>query len=100
VAAHNGLVSPLLRRAKSADPTEKTVTMLGKPGCHLCDDAREVIVRVTGELGAAFEERDITQDPELYRKYAEQIPVTLIDGRQHDFWRVDEKRLRTALTGR
>jgi glutaredoxin len=100
VAAHNGLVSPLLRRAKGADPTAKTVTMLGKPGCHLCDDAREVITRVTTELGAAFEERDITQDPELYRRYAEQIPVTLIDGRQHDFWRVDERRLRTALTGR
>ncbi|TQF07556.1 glutaredoxin family protein [Kitasatospora acidiphila] len=74
--------------------------MLGRPGCHLCDDAREVITRVTAELGAAFEERDITQDPELYRQYAEQIPVTLIDGRQHDFWRVDERRLRTALTGR
>ncbi|MFE9426671.1 glutaredoxin family protein [Kitasatospora sp. NPDC006697] len=93
-------MSPLLRRAKSADPADRTVTLLAKPGCHLCDDAREVITRVVAELGSGFEERDITQDPELYRTYAEQIPVTLIDGRQHDFWRVDEKRLRTALTGR
>ncbi|GAA1970157.1 glutaredoxin family protein [Kitasatospora viridis] len=93
-------MSPLLRRAKSADPADRTVTLLSRPGCHLCDDAREVITRVVGELGAGFEERDITQDPELYRTYAEQIPVTLIDGRQHDFWRVDERRLRTALTGR
>ncbi|MFI6845904.1 glutaredoxin family protein [Kitasatospora sp. NBC_00085] len=92
-------MSPLLRRDKnpSPNPAERTVTLVGKPGCHLCDDAREVIVRVAGELGASFEERDITQDEELYRKYWEQIPVTLIDGRQHDFWRVDERRLRAAL---
>ncbi|MDH6137322.1 glutaredoxin [Kitasatospora sp. MAA4] len=97
MAAHNGVVSPLLRRAKSPEPADRTVTLIGKPGCHLCDQAREVIAKVVGELGSGFEERDITQDPELYRLYAEQIPVTLIDGRQHDFWRVDEKRLRTAL---
>ena len=52
---------------------------------------------MTDELGARFEEKDITQDDELYRLYWEQVPVTLIDGRQHDFWRVDEKRLRSAL---
>ncbi|BFV58628.1 glutaredoxin family protein [Kitasatospora sp. CMC57] len=90
-------VSPLLRRDTSKAPAERTVTLVGKPGCHLCDEARAVILRVTGELGSAFEERDITQDEELYRKYWEQIPVTLIDGKQHDFWRVDERRLRAAL---
>ncbi|GAA0675073.1 glutaredoxin family protein [Kitasatospora atroaurantiaca] len=91
-------MSPLLRRDdKKKSPADRTVTLVGKPGCHLCDEAREVIVRVAGELGASFEERDITQDEELYRKYWEQIPVTLIDGRQHDFWRVDERRLRAAL---
>ncbi|MFG3054388.1 glutaredoxin family protein [Kitasatospora sp. NPDC048239] len=92
-------MSPLLRRdkSKSPKPADRTVTMIGKPGCHLCDDAREVLLRVTAELGAAFEEKDITQDEALYREYAEQIPVTLIDGRQHDFWRVDERRLRAAL---
>ncbi|WP_405005052.1 glutaredoxin family protein [Kitasatospora purpeofusca] len=92
-------MSPLLRRDKNRGPgpADRTVTLVAKPGCHLCDDAREVIVRVTAELGAVFEEKDITQDPELHHLYWEQIPVTLIDGRQHDFWRVDEKRLRTAL---
>ncbi|MFB7665779.1 glutaredoxin family protein [Kitasatospora sp. NPDC056138] len=92
-----GRVSPLLRRAPK-NPADRTVTLIGKPGCHLCDDARETILRVTAETGASFEEKDITQDPELYRSYAEQIPVTLVDGRQHDFWRVDERRLRTALS--
>ncbi|MFJ1703327.1 glutaredoxin family protein [Kitasatospora sp. NPDC088346] len=88
----------LLRRDKK-NPADRTVTLIGKPDCHLCEDARAVIVRVTGDLGAAFEEKDITQDEELFEKYWEQIPVTLIDGRQHDFWRVDERRLRTALGG-
>ncbi|MFD0563803.1 glutaredoxin family protein [Kitasatospora saccharophila] len=86
----------MLRRTKK-NPAETTVTLIGKPGCHLCEDAREVVLRVTAELGAAFEEKDILQDPALYEQYAEQIPVTLIDGRQHDFWRVDETRLRKAL---
>ncbi|AXI78943.1 glutaredoxin family protein [Peterkaempfera bronchialis] len=90
-------MSPLLRRNDRPAPADRTVTLVGKPGCHLCDEAREVIRRVTGELGAAFEEKDITQDTELHRLYWEQIPVTLIDGRQHDFWRVDEQRLRSAL---
>jgi glutaredoxin len=89
-------VSPLLRGRKS--PAEHTVTLIGKPGCHLCDEAREVVRRVTAELGVRWEELDITQDEELQRKYWEQIPVTLVDDRQHDFWRVDEKRLRAALT--
>lgn len=90
-------MSPL---RKNREPAARTVTLIGKPGCHLCEDAREVLLRVTAELGAAFEEKDITQDPALYREYAEQVPVTLIDGRQHDFWRVNEDRLRKALSGR
>ncbi|MGW4382658.1 glutaredoxin family protein [Kitasatospora sp. NPDC004531] len=87
----------LLRRAKK-NPADITVTLIGKPGCHLCEDARAVILKVVGELGTGFEEKDILQDPALYEQYAEQIPVTLIDGRQHDFWRVDEQRLRKALS--
>ncbi|SFE73889.1 Glutaredoxin-like domain [Actinacidiphila alni] len=75
----------------------RTVTLIGKPGCHLCDDARTVVEKVAGETGAAVEERDITQDAELHARYWEQIPVVLVDGEQHTFWRVDEKRLRTAL---
>jgi len=75
----------------------RTVTLIGKPGCHLCDVARDVVVRVCAETGAVWEERDINQDAELYRRYWEQIPVVLVDGAQHDFWRVDPQRLRAAL---
>ncbi|GAA1533501.1 hypothetical protein GCM10009762_04640 [Dermacoccus barathri] len=72
--------------------------MIGKPGCHLCDDARAVIERVAREEGVEWEELNMLDDPELVARYAEQIPVTLVDGRQHDYWRVDENRLRKALS--
>jgi hypothetical protein len=72
--------------------------MLSKPGCHLCDDARAVIVSVCEELDESYDEIDISSDPTLMRDYGDQIPVTFVDGRQHDFWRVDATRLRTALT--
>lgn len=77
---------------------QHTITLLGKPGCHLCDDARAVIARVAGELGVSWQERDITASEQDMRDYGEMIPVTLIDGVQHDFWRVDETRLRAALS--
>jgi hypothetical protein len=74
------------------------VLLYAKPGCHLCDDARAVIAAVCEELGEGFDEVDITTSEELMREFGEQIPVTFVDGRQHDFWRVDARRLRTALT--
>jgi glutaredoxin len=83
----------------AAMTTTKTVTLIVKPGCHLCDDARAVIEKVAAETGAAVAEQDITQDAQLYDRYWEQIPVVLIDGEQHTFWRVDEQRLRRALAG-
>ena len=73
------------------------VTLIGKPGCHLCDEARAVIARVAADLGVEWQERSINDDPALAEQYWEQIPVTLVDGRQHDYWRVDEARLRAAL---
>jgi len=73
------------------------VTLYGRAGCHLCDDARAVIDRVCRDLGEEFVEIDIDGDDELRARYGEEIPVTLVDGKQHDFWRVDEQRLRTAL---
>jgi glutaredoxin len=73
------------------------VTLIGKPGCHLCDEAREVVAKVTAELGLEFDELSILDDPDLQARYWEQVPVTLVDGEQHDFWRVSESRLRAAL---
>jgi glutaredoxin len=77
--------------------TPHTITLLSRPGCHLCDDARAVISKVATDLGIAWTERDITASDDDLKKFGEMIPVTLIDGVQHDFWRVDEHRLRRAL---
>jgi glutaredoxin len=75
------------------------VTLYTRPGCHLCDEAREVIERVCADLGEEYAEVSIADDPELTRRFGEEIPVTLVDGKQHDFWRVSESRLRAALGG-
>jgi len=78
-------------------PGPPRITLLTRPGCHLCADARAVVARVAADLGVGWEERDITASPDDLRLYSELIPVTLIDGVQHDFWRVSEVRLRAAL---
>ena len=73
------------------------LTLLGKPGCHLCDEARDVLARVAGELGVPWDERDVTTDDDLYAEYGDRIPVLLLDGREHSYWSVDERRLRRDL---
>ncbi|TPW74108.1 glutaredoxin family protein [Schumannella soli] len=74
------------------------LTLVRKPGCHLCDDARSVIDRVLPEFpDVEIGELSILDDPELMEKYVEEIPVVLIDDRVHTIWRVDADRLRTAL---
>ena len=80
------------------------LTLIGKPGCHLCDDAREAIDAVLREFKKAnpgvevlVEEQNILLDEALSLKYSEEIPVILIDGNMHNYWRVDEERLMRAL---
>jgi len=80
-----------------ASRTPAVITLLSRPGCHLCDAAREVIVKVAAELDVRWEERDITRSEQDMLDYWDKIPVTLIDGVQHDFWHVSEQRLRAAL---
>jgi hypothetical protein len=76
---------------------EARITLLSRAGCHLCDDARAVIARVAADVGVGWEERDITLSADDLAQYSEMIPVTFVDGVQHDFWRVREDRLRAAL---
>jgi glutaredoxin len=83
--------------AAGAGGAAHQITLLSRPGCHLCEQARAVIERVAAELGVPWTERDITRAPEDLARYSEMIPVTFIDGIQHDYWRVDEQRLRAAL---
>jgi hypothetical protein len=73
------------------------ITLISKPGCHLCGPVREVVERVARDLGIGWVELSILDDPVLSARYGEKIPVTLVDGVHHDHWRVDESRLRRAL---
>jgi glutaredoxin len=96
----------------STDPAAATgaaarVVLFTRPGCHLCDVARELVARVTADVGELFVERDITAepaegdaralDPAQLRDYLESIPVVVVDGVQVGFWHISEDRLRAAL---
>jgi glutaredoxin len=64
-----------------------TVTLYGRPGCHLCDDARAALERLRTSHPFALEERDIEQDDELHRRYLERIPVICLDGEElYDYY--------------
>lgn len=75
------------------------VRLIGKPGCHLCDEARAVIARVCDESGIAWDEVSILDDPAMADRYWEEIPVTLVDGEVLSVWRVDPEALVAALRG-
>ncbi|HEX6886981.1 MAG TPA: glutaredoxin family protein [Candidatus Nanopelagicales bacterium] len=75
------------------------VRLVGKPGCHLCDEARAVIESVCGELGEAWDEVSILDDPAMADQYWELIPVTLVDGAELCHWHVEAAALRRALAG-
>jgi glutaredoxin len=84
--------------------TTARITLVGKPGCHLCDDARDVVGAVVGELAdqpdaprIEVEEKSILDDAALHERFVEEIPVVLINDRVHNYWRIDPARLRTAL---
>lgn len=91
--------TPLLSGADWTRPRPAhTVTLLTKPGCHLCEDAREVVTGVCEQTGSEYRERDITGDPQLLRDYAEYIPVVFVDGAPWDRLRIDAARLRAVLS--
>ena len=79
------------------------LTLIGKPDCHLCDVAREIIESVLAELpddvadAVEVRESSIADDAALYERWWEKIPVVLIDGQMHAHWRVAPDRLRAAL---
>ena len=76
------------------------VTLVGKQGCHLCDDAREVVQSVITEFppgSITFTEESIDENQDLFDAYWEQIPVVLINGKVHNYWRIDGERLRLKL---
>ncbi|HEX8204632.1 MAG TPA: glutaredoxin family protein [Solirubrobacteraceae bacterium] len=69
------------------------ITLYGRPDCHLCDEARQVLERV----GEPFDEVDIESDDELFKRYLERIPVVAVDGAESFDFFVDEEALRALL---
>jgi glutaredoxin len=73
------------------------ITIYSRTGCHLCEDALKILQSMQSELDFDLEEILIDGSEELEKLYGEKIPVTQIDGKHHDFWRVDPERFRSSL---
>jgi hypothetical protein len=80
------------------------LTLIGKPGCHLCEDAELAVDRVLASflaanpsVGVSIAQKNILDDAELAARYSEEIPVLLINGQVHNYWRIDEERFSDAL---
>jgi len=74
------------------------VTIYSRHGCHLCDVMKEKVVEIQSDLEFTIEIIYIDKNIELEEKYGEQVPVILIDGEIHDFFKLNEARFRKALT--
>jgi glutaredoxin len=80
-----------------AHSDDARVVVYSRPGCHLCETAESLVAEICAETGDSWLRIDITADEDLTSRFTEQVPVTFVDGAQHDFWRVDPVRLRKAL---
>jgi glutaredoxin len=69
------------------------LVLMTRPGCHLCEVAVEAMERVSAATGEPWQERNVEDDVELEREYGDRVPVILLDGREHGYWRVEEERL-------
>jgi glutaredoxin len=74
-----------------------TVTIYSRQGCHLCDDAHEILQSMREELNFELEVINIDGDEQLVKLYSDQVPVIHIDGEHHDFYKVDPTRFRSSL---
>jgi glutaredoxin len=73
------------------------VTLITRVGCHLCEEAEQLLRRLSGELGFAYREVDVDASAVLRDQFSDRVPVIMIDGKEHGYWRVEEPRFRTAL---
>ncbi|SEP83168.1 Glutaredoxin-like domain [Lentzea xinjiangensis] len=73
------------------------VTVLSRVECHACEVAKADVERICSEVGATFSVEDVDSDPELRAEYGDRVPVFLVDGAEHGYWKVEEDRLRAAL---
>jgi glutaredoxin len=78
-------------------PADHQVTLLTRAGCHLCETAEQVLRRLSAELGFALREADVDASQVLRDEYSDRVPVILIDGKEHGYWKVEEARFRKAI---
>ncbi|MEU4398864.1 glutaredoxin family protein [Micromonospora orduensis] len=78
--------------------TDARLALITRPGCHLCDDAKAALDRVVAVTGDKWVEWDVSDDVELEREYGDRLPVVMLDGKEHGYWRVEEERLLRDLT--
>ena len=79
---------------------QRRVTLITREGCHLCNAAEATVRQLQPELGYALDIRDVDADPALKAEFSDRVPVVLIDGAEHGYWRIEEARFRNALAGR
>jgi glutaredoxin len=79
-------------------PAQHHVTLITRVGCHLCEQAQGVLLRLREELGFGYAELDVDADRDRRNEYSDRVPVILVDGKEHGYWRVEEDRLRRALS--
>lgn len=80
----------------SSDPSVRVV-LLDREGCHLCDEARPVVLAAASAAGTGVERLDVDADPLLRAAWGEQVPVVVVDGTVVARYRVDAAALRRAL---
>lgn len=78
-------------------PSQHTVTLVTRVGCHLCATAEALLRRLADELGFGYREIDVDGSVQLRDEFSDRVPVIMIDGREHGYWRVEEARFRRAL---
>ena len=83
-----------------AHADDARVVVYSRVDCHLCEVAEQAVANICADTGDTWLRVEIDGDDDLVKRFTEQVPVTFVDGKQHDFWRVDPVRLRGALAKR
>ncbi|HEX2902983.1 MAG TPA: glutaredoxin family protein [Jatrophihabitans sp.] len=81
----------------AASEHDHRVTVITRQGCHLCQQAEQRLAELSGELGFELELLDVDADRARANEFSERVPVILIDGAEHGYWRLEEPRFRAAL---
>jgi glutaredoxin len=83
--------------APSEPASRHEVTLVTRAGCHLCEEAEQLLRRLSTELSFGYREVDVDGSSALRDEYSDRVPVILIDGKEHGYWRVEEARFRRAI---